>query len=197
MDISPDAVYVRDTGSTQELLSLAPAFFRRGPAFPLPSIRLPPPHRGPLIPSRLCRRKEKARGRRGPDASTMSARNIAGHHTGARFAMIPRVINNVCFNVNLRLGSNLISTEATRSNADGDWLGEIARSYGARTLENGGRDERSSREEEVEEEKEEGTAEKWRRRRREEEEEDEQEGPLGIVRGRSLVTRDSCDPDDP
>lgn len=28
-------------------------------------------------------------------------------------------------------------------------------------------------------------------------EEDEQEGPLGIVRGRSLVTRDSCDPDDP
>lgn len=31
----------------------------------------------------------------------------------------------------------------------------------------------------------------------EEEEEDEQEGPLGIVRGRSLVTRDSCDPDDP
>lgn len=27
--------------------------------------------------------------------------------------------------------------------------------------------------------------------------EDEQEGPLGIVRGRSLVTRDSCDPDDP
>lgn len=131
----------------------------------------------------------------------MSARNIAGHHTGARFAMIPRVINNVCFNVNLRLGSNLISTEATRSNADGDWLGGIARSYGAqrRTLKNGGRDEKSSREEEVEEEeeKEEGTAEKWRRRRREEEEEDEQEGPLGIVRGRSLVTRDSCDPDDP
>jgi len=33
--------------------------------------------------------------------------------------------------------------------------------------------------------------------RREEMEEDEQEGPLGIVRGRSLVTRDSCDPDDP
>lgn len=31
----------------------------------------------------------------------------------------------------------------------------------------------------------------------EEVEEDEQEGPLGIVRGRSLVTRDSCDPDDP
>ncbi|KYM80005.1 hypothetical protein ALC53_09531 [Atta colombica] len=31
----------------------------------------------------------------------------------------------------------------------------------------------------------------------EEEEEDEQEGPLGIVRSRSLVTRDSCDPDDP
>jgi len=31
----------------------------------------------------------------------------------------------------------------------------------------------------------------------EEGEEDEQEGPLGIVRGRSLVTRDSCDPDDP
>jgi len=67
----------------------------------------------------------------GSDASTMSARNIAGHHTGARFAMIPRVINNVCFTVNLRLGSNLISTEATRSNADGDWLGGIARSYGA------------------------------------------------------------------
>jgi len=31
----------------------------------------------------------------------------------------------------------------------------------------------------------------------EEEEEDEQEGPLGIVRSRSLVTRDSRDPDDP
>jgi len=38
-----------------------------------------------------------------------------------------RVINNVCFNVNLRRGSNLISTEATRSNADGDWLGGIVR----------------------------------------------------------------------
>ncbi|EZA58983.1 hypothetical protein X777_16943 [Ooceraea biroi] len=35
------------------------------------------------------------------------------------------------------------------------------------------------------------------RRRKDEVEEDEQEGPLGIVRGRSLVTRDSCDPDDP
>lgn len=36
-----------------------------------------------------------------------------------------------------------------------------------------------------------------REREEGEEEEDEQEGPLGIVRGRSLVTRDSCDPDDP
>ncbi|KYN27079.1 hypothetical protein ALC57_03421 [Trachymyrmex cornetzi] len=50
-----------------------------------------------------------------------------------------------------------------------------------------------------------GKKEKMRRRRKkeqqrggeEEEEEDEQEGPLGIVRSRSLVTRDSCDPDDP
>lgn len=127
----------------------------------------------------------------------MSARNIAGHHTAARFAMIPRVINNVCFNVNLRLGSNLISTEATRSNADGDWLGGIACSYETqrRTLENGGRDERDPQ----------GKKKKRRRRKKEqqrrgeekEEEEDEQEGPLGIVRGRSLVTRDSCDPDDP
>lgn len=73
-------------------------------------------------------------------------------------------------------------------------------SYGTqrRTLENGGRDERSSREEEVEEveeEKEEGTGREVAEE--EEEEEDEQEGPLSIVRGRSLVTRDSCDPDDP
>lgn len=84
----------------------------------------------------------------GFDASTMSARNIAGHHTGARFAMIPRVINNVCFTVNLRLGSNLISTEATRSNADGDWLGGIARSYGTqRRAENA--EERRKRKREI------------------------------------------------
>lgn len=70
----------------------------------------------------------------------MSAWNIVGHHTGARFAMIPRVINNVCFNVNLRLGSNLISTEATRSNADGDWLGGIRTQR--RTLENRDGEER-------------------------------------------------------
>lgn len=50
-------------------------------------------------------------------------------------------------------------------------------------------------EEEEEKEKEGGTAEKCGEK--EKEEEDEQEGPLGIVRGRSLVTRDSCDPDDP
>lgn len=72
-------------------------------------------------------------------------------------------------------------------------------SYGTqrRTLENGGRDEWSLREEEEkEEEKEEETAERGGEEEKEEEE-DEQEGPLGIVRGRSLVTRDSCDPDDP
>lgn len=108
-----------------------------------------------------------------------------------------RVINNVCFNVNLRRGSNLISTEATRSNADGDWLGGIARR--SPSTERGGerrREERRGRgraalsreeEERKEEEEEERRA----------LEEDEQEGPLGIVRGRSLVTRDSCDPDDP
>lgn len=124
LNISPlnsDAVCIRDTGYVQEVsLSLAPAFFRGGPGFPLPSPLFT--LRGPLISSRppppVKRKRERAGG--APDASTMSARNIAGHHTGARFAMIPRVINNVCFNVNLRLGSNLISTEATRSNADSD-----------------------------------------------------------------------------
>ncbi|KYN02430.1 hypothetical protein ALC62_06810 [Cyphomyrmex costatus] len=125
----------------------------------------------------------------------MSARNIAGHHTGVRFAMIPRVINNVCFNVNLRLGSNLISTEATRSNADGsDW--RSAQNQPLRNAEANVGERRKRR-----------VVLKGRRRRRggegrrnsgeKEEEEDEQEGPLGIVRGRSLVTRDSCDPDDP
>lgn len=128
----------------------------------------------------------------------MSARNIAGHHTAARFAMIPRVINNVCFNVNLRLGSNLISTEATRSNADGDWLGGIGlvRNAEANVGERRKRRVVLEGEEEKEEEKEEGTAERGGEEEKEEEE-DEQEGPPGIVRGRSLVTRDSCDPDDP
>lgn len=36
-----------------------------------------------------------------------------------------RVINNVCFNVNLCCGSNLISTEATRINADGVVCGKV------------------------------------------------------------------------
>lgn len=146
----------------------------------------------------------------------MSARNIVGHHTRARFAMIPRVINNVCFNVNLRLGSNLISTEATRSNADGDWLGGIGTQR--RTLENRRKGERPSgmekrkrkgkkeqngerkkkeRERERGEREKEGVGEGERTGEEEVVEEDEQEGPLGIVRGRSLVTRDSCDPDDP
>lgn len=120
--------------------------------------------------------------------------------------MIPRVINNVCFNVNLRLGSNLISTEATRSNADGDWLGGTHRGricfVPERRTRAGERrsEEEPSGEEEVEETtREEGNAEERRRegKKEEEEEEDEQEEPLGIVRGRSLVTRDSCDPDDP
>lgn len=128
----------------------------------------------------------------------MSARNIVGHHTGACFAVIPRVINNVCFNVNLRLGSNLISTEATRSNADGDWLGGTGRT---RTNVRGERWRTDGR---GEEEPSGGKKKNATRRRKKEErregkkeEEDEQEEPLGIVRGRSLVTRDSCDPDDP
>lgn len=97
-----------------------------------------------FLPAPAPTREEKARSRRGLDASgTMSAWNIVGHHTGARFAMIPRVINNVCFNVNLRLGSNLISTEATRSNADGDWLGGIGTQR--RTSENVRRERRGER----------------------------------------------------
>lgn len=139
----------------------------------------------------------------------MSAGNIAGHHAAARFAMIAaRVINNVCFNVNLRRGSNLISTEATRSNADGDWLGGIARRNVEVNVERnvGGarRKSGSSSGREQEERKEEGEREKERMLSGEEKEEEgggggrrTQEGPLGIVRGRSLVTRDSCDPDDP
>lgn len=71
-----------------------------------------------------------------------------------------RVINNVCFNVNLRRGSNLISTEATRSNADGDWLGGIAGRSLLRNVEVKHREERRER-------KKSGPL-KGRRRRREE-----------------------------
>lgn len=120
LPLNPDAVCIRDTRSKSFSHSL-PRSSAEDQRFLFDSF---PPFSllDPLIPSRLpppVKRKREAGG--ALDTSTMSARNIAGHHTGVRFAMIPRVINNVCFNVNLRLGSNLISTEATRSNADGDW----------------------------------------------------------------------------